>query len=91
MGLDAMADEMLEISDSKDADVNRDRLRVDTRKWYLAKLAPKRFGNSKTVDLNMNHRSVDELTDAELARIATGGSAGTAEEASGAGKPDSVH
>jgi hypothetical protein len=66
VGLDAMADELLEIADdgSKDykldshgnlvADndhISRSRLRIDTRKWYLAKLAPKRYGEK--VDLNV--------------------------------------
>ena len=59
MGLDSLADEILEIADDDtrdsyvDADgsrkrnnaaINRDRLRVDTRKWFLSKLAPKRYG-----------------------------------------------
>lgn len=55
LGLDAMADELLEISDevvgstesgaSDSGAVNRNRLRVDARKWYLSKLAPKRYGD----------------------------------------------
>lgn len=58
-GLDAMADELFDISDDGSNDyiqtedgeitnhehINRSRLRVDTRKWYLAKLAPKRYGD----------------------------------------------
>ena len=65
-GLDAMADETLEISDNASNDwmerhgeeeagwvvngdhVARSRLRVDTRKWYLSKLAPKRYGDKVT-------------------------------------------
>ena len=43
--LDHMADETLVISDDSEGDVARDRLRVDTRKWYLSKLAPKRYGD----------------------------------------------
>ncbi len=50
-GLDAMAEELLEIAD-RDADdaetpqaIQRARLKVDTRKWYLAKLAPKRYSD----------------------------------------------
>jgi hypothetical protein len=31
--------------------INRSRLRVDTRKWYLSKLAPKRYGEK--VDVNV--------------------------------------
>ncbi len=65
IGLDVMADEILEISDDgsndwmerldKDGEatglqlnrehVQRSRLRVDTRKWILGKLAPKRYGD----------------------------------------------
>jgi hypothetical protein len=66
LGLDAMADQLLEIADDGSGDyisdghgnkipnnehINRSRLRVDTRKWYLAKLAPKRYGEK--VDLNV--------------------------------------
>jgi len=64
LGLDAMADEILEIADDSRGDwvqkvnkdgsvewvfnhehVQRSRLRCDTRKWYLSKLAPKRYGD----------------------------------------------
>lgn len=58
LGLDAMADELFDISDDGRNDwmevrgymvenrevTNRSKLRVDTRKWYLSKLAPKRYG-----------------------------------------------
>ena len=59
LGLDAMADELFDIADdgTNDTQVDEDgavltnhdviarsRLRVDTRKWYLSKLAPKRYG-----------------------------------------------
>jgi hypothetical protein len=63
-GLDEMADELIEISDDgtndtycdeegkekTDADVlGRSKLRVDSRKWYLSKLAPKRYGERTTI------------------------------------------
>ncbi len=67
IGLDAMADETLEIADKPAIGikrklgptgqvietmavdtVDRSRLRVDTRKWYLSKLAPKRYGEKLT-------------------------------------------
>ena len=69
IGLDVMADEILEISDDGSNDwmarqgensegwtlngehVQRSRLRVDTRKWLLSKVAPKRYGDR----LNMEH------------------------------------
>lgn len=56
---EALFDEMLEIADDSSGDattngrgdtvmdaefVQRSRLRVDTRKWYLSKLAPKKYG-----------------------------------------------
>lgn len=62
IGLDAVADEMIDIADDGENDyvererkdgstfialdreaVMRSALRVDTRKWYLSKLAPKRY------------------------------------------------
>lgn len=60
MRADRMAEEIIEISDEVDADllvmpdgrevvnnnvINRDRLRVDSRKWLLAKLQPKKYGD----------------------------------------------
>ena len=49
-GLDAMADLCLQISDEAQLaetseQIQAARLRVDTRKWYLSKLAPKRYGD----------------------------------------------
>jgi hypothetical protein len=43
-GAYAMADELLEIADGA-ADVQRDRLRADTRKWLLSKILPRVFGD----------------------------------------------
>ncbi len=42
-----MFDELEEIADTKDdkESPNRSRLRVDTRKWYLSKVLPKKFGD----------------------------------------------
>jgi hypothetical protein len=59
VALDRMADEIIELADDKSNDryelegkrvpdsaaVNRSRLMVDARKWYLSKLAPKRYGD----------------------------------------------
>jgi len=45
IGLDCMADEVHEIADNVEGDVQRDRLRFDSRRWYLSKLAPKRYGD----------------------------------------------
>ena len=68
IGLDAMADEILEVSDDGQNDwmerqgennegwqlngehVQRSRLRVDTRKWFISKLAPKIYGDKATLE-----------------------------------------
>lgn len=44
MGADAIADECIEIADRKRGDVNRDRLRIDTRLKLLSKWHPKKYG-----------------------------------------------
>lgn len=59
IGLDSMFDEALEIADDTSQDtltdeegrerlnsewVQRSRLRIDTRKWYLARAMPKKYG-----------------------------------------------
>lgn len=49
IGLDCLADEVLEIADSGSDDVARDRLRFDARRWHLSKLAPKRYGEKVEV------------------------------------------
>ena len=43
--MDCLADEIVEIADDKSGDPARDRLRLDTRKWLMSKIAPKRFGD----------------------------------------------
>jgi hypothetical protein len=50
-GQDAIGEEILEIVDQATPDTaTRDRLRFDARRWYLSKLAPKRYGDK--VDVN---------------------------------------
>ena len=46
-GYDAMAEQSVLIADGAEGseDVNRDRLRVDTRKWLLSKMLPKKYGD----------------------------------------------
>ena len=78
IGLDVMADEILEISDDGSNDymerqgeksegwqlngehVQRSRLCVDTRKWMLSKLAPKRYGDR--LDLKHTGKAVGPVT-----------------------------
>lgn len=69
MRADLIAEKALQISDGEGTDliiledgreivdqrvVQRDRLRVDTRKWLLAKLHPKKYGEKITQDLNVS-------------------------------------
>lgn len=49
-GLELLAEELVEIADNQSGDHNRDRLRVDTRKWLLAKLMPKKYGERATLE-----------------------------------------
>jgi len=38
-------DSLEEIADNTKGDVQRDRLRIDTKKWYLSKVMPKKYGD----------------------------------------------
>ena len=63
IGVERMAEEIIEISDETSGDtiqtesgeipdnewINRSRLRVDTRKWLLSKLIPKKYGDKLAV------------------------------------------
>jgi cell division protein YceG involved in septum cleavage len=62
---DRMADEILEIADEGSNDwmeregvlvpnhehISRSKLRADTRRWLMAKMAPKRYGEKTTTEL----------------------------------------
>lgn len=56
-----MFEELIEIADRKEADVMRDRLRVDTRKWYLSKIVPKKYGEK--VDITSGGKPIPILGD----------------------------
>ena len=53
--------------------VSRSRLRVDTRKWYLSKLAPKRYGEKLEVTekTELHDATDEELHEAIRKRIAS--------------------
>lgn len=53
--------------------INRSRLRIDTRKWVMSKLKPKKYGDRLvTENLNRNiNTAVDEVSTEELLKIAT--------------------
>jgi hypothetical protein len=43
--MDAIADAAMEIADDPEIDANQKRIMVDARKWFLSKLAPKKYGD----------------------------------------------
>ncbi len=50
--MEAMAEDILEIADFEDKDdVQRAKLRIDTRKWLMSKMAPKRYGDRSQMEL----------------------------------------
>lgn len=76
---DKMADDILTICDSTEDDIiidsdgnhitnhnviQRDKLRVDTRKWLLSKLAPKKYGDK--IDVTTGGDKVNNLTMLQL-------------------------
>jgi len=56
---DSLADEIIDISDSTTGDPQRDRLRVDSRKWLAGKMRPKVYGDKQTVETQ--HGLSDEM------------------------------
>ncbi|WP_425280324.1 hypothetical protein [Sinorhizobium fredii] len=101
-GMEALADEILQIADSQEGDIlktedgreivnhdaiQRARLRVDTRKWLMSKIAPKKYGDR----LDLNHSgSIDTMPDSAVdARLAfLLGKAGIAPVAGGEGEAE---
>ena len=77
------AHEIIEIADDSSGDyvitedgrpvidheaINRARLKVDSRKWLLSKILPKRFGDRVVADVTVR-RDMRELSDGELLQI----------------------
>ena len=67
-GLDELADQVIEIADDQTLDANARRVMMDARRWYLSKLAPKRYGERTEHLLTVTH-SVEQLPTAELERL----------------------
>ena len=49
-----MFDDLLDIAEDKLIDTQRARLMIDTRKWYLSKIMPKKYGDKLDVTSNGN-------------------------------------
>lgn len=85
IGYELLAEDIVDISDDGVGDtyideetgktcvdhehIQRSKLRVDTRKWMLAKMLPKVYGDRKTVDvegnINVKHDLADRLERAQ--------------------------
>jgi len=78
--IEAMMDQIIDIADDVSRDtitnqegkqicnsewINRSRLRIDTRKWMAAKLAPKIYGERTSQDVTVSMRQEDALTSLE--------------------------
>jgi hypothetical protein len=97
-GYDSIAQDCLEIADDGRRDYARDedghevvdhdhiqraKLRVETRLKLLAKWDPRRYGDKVAIEHSGAVRTSRELSDDELARIASGGGEGAAVPAQG--------
>jgi hypothetical protein len=82
-----MADELIEIADADctvdgkpdNALVQQARLRVDTRKWILSKMLPKRYGDRVTTEVT-GDPNAPLLTRIELVAVSPKRSSGSAED-----------
>lgn len=59
------ANEIVEIADNSTEEVNRSRLKVDTRKWIVSKLIPKKYSDKMSVDHGGSVKIVISQDDAE--------------------------
>ncbi len=54
--VELMSFDLIDLSDPKDKDdmvaVQRNRLQVDTRKWVMSKLAPKKYGDTANINVS---------------------------------------
>lgn len=58
-----------------DEHVRRSQLRIESRKWLLSKLAPKKYGDRVAVE-HSGTVNADRISDAELAAVASRGRGG---------------
>jgi hypothetical protein len=56
---DLVADDMERIADEAE-DANKGRLQVDTRKWYLSKIKPKRYGDHQLIEITSTISNIIE-------------------------------
>jgi hypothetical protein len=67
--MDALADQIFDISDDVQADkdaIAKARLQVDVRKWAMSKLAPKKYGTHATLSTAEGLKVTISRDDADL-------------------------
>lgn len=82
IGLDVMADQCIQIADDGQNDsytddegrkrtdfdvIARSKLRFDARRWYLSKLAPKRYGERIAQEITNPDGSLGPMSDSQMA------------------------
>ena len=76
---DLMVEEMLDISDDDKDDekafvggnhIQRDKLKVDTRKWIASKLKPKKYGEKLDVTTKTDESNLAGLSEDDLLKLA---------------------
>lgn len=69
-----LVDELVAIADNPEEEVQRSKLRLETRRWIAEKLRPKKYGPKVELAGEIGHKvSIGELSDEELAEIALRG------------------
>jgi hypothetical protein len=91
VGIKTKTNEKGEVETVEGDMIEHRRLRVDTRKWMLARMLPKLYGDKVTHEVSGTIRHAHELSDDTLADIATRGSAGTVEAPAEPQKPSAIH
>ncbi len=66
--MERLAEEALAISDDPEGDLARDKLRVDTRKWLITQLAPKRYGEAVLAPAEPGAGPVSDVLRVEIIR-----------------------
>ncbi|HFI6269077.1 TPA: DNA-binding protein [Escherichia coli] len=76
IGFEVLADEIIDIADAaeniKKEELNRHHLMIETRKWLLAKLQPRKYGERVTQEIVGSREEAPvqvEVTKEEIARI----------------------
>ena len=70
--MESLIEEILEIADGTPAEkgaVALARLRIDTRKWMMSKLAPKKYGDKLDVEVDDKRPRTPEERQARIAEL----------------------